>query len=343
MIEYYDISSWNEKPFLNTKGTRNKSIFVNPDNGKDYFFKTSLCKGAMDYKPEFWSEIIASYVGRQLGFQVLPYDLARHGEEIGCISRSMLEEGEYLTEGISLLTGYDNTYQPEEKSSYSAYTFHFIKKAIGFFGLSEQTDELVRTIVFDALIGNSDRHQENWAFITPYRIVDLPQESSRTRLLDKLISRFRGLRKDDGAEQTEKHAANIMQMKGHYSPIYDSGCCLAREKSEEDIKKMLRQPEMLQAFINRGKAEIRWGEKGEKLNHFDLVKAVMGEHGQTVTETIQMMVQRYDEDEIRDIIFKIDRLLPASFRPQYALSDERKELICRLIHERFIRLKNIAI
>ena len=40
------------------------------------FFKTSLKKKEKDYTYEFWSEIIASEIGRLLGFDTLVYDVA---------------------------------------------------------------------------------------------------------------------------------------------------------------------------------------------------------------------------------------------------------------------------
>ena len=83
MANFYDITEWNEKPFFNTKGTRNKCVVSNPEDDSVYFFKTSMLKEGKDYKPEFWSEIISSEIGRSLGFDVLEYNIAKHGSEIG--------------------------------------------------------------------------------------------------------------------------------------------------------------------------------------------------------------------------------------------------------------------
>lgn len=140
MAKYIDITNWNEKPYFNTKGTRNKCVVSNPDDDSIYFFKTSMKKEGKDYKPEFWSEIIASEIGNLLGFNVLEYNIAKHGDEVGCISKTMNGENECLTEGINLLTGYDNTYDPDSKESYNAYTFHFIKSAIDSFNFNNIED-----------------------------------------------------------------------------------------------------------------------------------------------------------------------------------------------------------
>ena len=347
MAKFYDITEWNEKPFFNTKGTRNKCVVSNPEDDCVYFFKTSMLKEGKDYKPEFWSEIISSEVGRSLGFDVLEYNIAKHESEIGCISKSMNTEEECLTEGVSILTGYDNTYKPQNKESYSAYTFHFIKSAIESFNLGEQIEDIIKTIIFDSIIGNSDRHQENWGFITPYKETELTNEEAN-HIFSKLKDRFKQIKdflsKNEELKNPNGHVKmKILKMEGRYSPIYDSGCCLAREKSEDAVKQMLNDDIMFDSFINRGKSEIRWGNDGIKLNHFELIKNIRVEYQEIVDNIINNVISLYDENKIRDIIFNIDKELPNDLRKEYGLSSYRKELIFKLIKERILRLKNIIL
>jgi hypothetical protein len=54
MADFYDITSWNEKPWYQTGGTRSKVIVENPANKSDYYFKTSLKRELKDYKYEYW-------------------------------------------------------------------------------------------------------------------------------------------------------------------------------------------------------------------------------------------------------------------------------------------------
>lgn len=344
MAKFYDITEWNEKPFFNTKGTRNKCVVSNPLDDSIYFFKTSMQKEGKDYKPEFWSEIISSEVGCLLGFNVLEYNIAKHKNEIGCISKSMNTEEECLTEGVSILTGYDNTYEPESKDSYSVYTFHFIRSAIESFNLGEHIQDIIKTIIFDSIIGNSDRHQENWGFITPYKETVLTGEEAN-QIFSKLKDRFKQIK--DFLTKNEMPKPNvhvkILKMEGKYAPIYDSGCCLAREKKEESIIQMLKNKAMLDSFINRGKSEIRWGVDGIKLNHFDLIRNIRDEFREIVDSIINNVIYLYDENKIRNIIFNIDNDLPIELKQEYGLSEARKELICLLINERVKRLKNLLL
>ena len=82
MVNYYDISQWEEHLYYGTGGTRDKTVVENPDDGCLYYFKTSLKKKVIDYKYEFWSEIIASEIGDSLEFDILHYDVAWRNDRL---------------------------------------------------------------------------------------------------------------------------------------------------------------------------------------------------------------------------------------------------------------------
>lgn len=92
MAKYIDISNWKTQVHVHTGGTRDKFIAISPDDDKKYYFKTSINKGFKNYKYEFWSEVIASELGRSLGFNVLIYDVASFKDKIGCLSKSIIEK-----------------------------------------------------------------------------------------------------------------------------------------------------------------------------------------------------------------------------------------------------------
>ena len=123
MADLIDITNWEEKPWYSTGGTRDKCLVESPE-GDLYYFKTSLKKEKIDYKFEFWSEIIASGLGNILGLDVLEYIPAIKNNLIGCLCKSMVKGQERLTEGMNYLVGFDNKYDgnakdKEQKSQYS--------------------------------------------------------------------------------------------------------------------------------------------------------------------------------------------------------------------------------
>ncbi len=294
MPKFYDITEWNEKPWFQTGGTRSKVIVENPSTGDDYYFKSSLKKEKIDYKYEFWSEIIASKVGTLLGFDMLRYDIAYNRGEIGCLSKSMVTEGKNkLTEGISYLTGYNTNYNPKDKSSKKLYTFDFIRKTLEHFQFNHYIRNIIEIIILDSIIGNGDRHQENWGIITDYKEViktfkDTPKskyKSSLKKILKLIFVKFK-------VERVEKEQFNKeinLKMLGKFSPIYDSGSSLGREFDDGKVKQMLTDNLMIEAYIRKGVSEIHW--EGNKLNHIDLI------------EKIKLLYP----DIVRDIISKVEK------------------------------------
>ena len=147
---------------MQSGGTREKYILERPEDGKIFYFKTSK----RVYPTEFWMEIVASAIGRSWGLDVLEYHVAQHAELFGCISENMIsQEGEELRELKSYLVLEDSSYNPSAKEHQSRYTFEFIARALRKQSLDDFLPKIIETIVFDAVIGNQDRHQENIAFI----------------------------------------------------------------------------------------------------------------------------------------------------------------------------------
>lgn len=344
MAAYYDISNWNEKPWFGTKGSRNKIVVENPITGKSFYFKTSLLKPDKDYKYEYWSEIIASEIGKILEFDILRYDLAFHKTEMGCISEFMNTEGESeLTEGIQYLTGYNNAYKPALKESKKDYTFQFLCDALKSFDFKAYINELIKVIIFDSLVGNSDRHQENWGIIIySQEAINLYKKEAKNkshkyfhRLLLKLIGwMFENLPYLPNPKKIKFHSL----MPNKFAPIYDSGSCLGRELLDEKVEQMLLDENQLNAYIKRGTSEIHW--KGKKVSHFELIRKISKQYPDVVKTEIQRISSIFNLEEISRIVNEIDRPLPSD-KLDFKLPDDRKRLMIKMVSLRYSQLIKI--
>jgi hypothetical protein len=314
----FNITGWNQQPWYNTGGTRAKK-YVQDSGGKFYYFKQSQFKPGKDYKFEFWSEVIASEVGQFLNFNVLRYDIAIDGDIMGCISASMIDpDKEELIEGIKYLQAHDNAFAPEVTSLRKRYTFQLIEQALTEFDLGRFIDLIIEMIIFDSIIGNSDRHQENWAFIDEYSAVS------------ELIKSYPG--------DIAKFFLTFHKPKS-FAPIYDNGSSLGRELTDERIFQILNNKDQLQRYVERGLAEIHWNEL--KITHFDLIRHLLNSsHHSTVVDVLTRVGQNFEAGKIVSIVNEIDTLVPES-HAQYRLPIPRKQLIINVICLRIDKLRTL--
>lgn len=321
MPELYDITHWNPQPWYSTGGTRAKRYVQSPE-GTYYYFKRSQFKPGKDYKYEFWSEIIAYEVGRYLKFNVLRYDIAIDGDIMGCLCETMIDpDKEDLIEGLRYLQAYDDTFDPANTALRKQYTFQLIEKSLQFFSLGKFIDQIVEIIVFDSIIGNSDRHQENWAFIDEYSdIKELVEAMSEP---------------GDVWEAWRFSYQNPKVM----APIYDNGSSLGRELSEERVKQLLQDEQQLRKYIEKGTSEIHWNN--QKLGHFELIRELLKTpYREIVMEIGKRVACDIKETNISLIVSEIDNLVPET-HAHYKLPNDRKQLIVDIISLRIGKLQEL--
>lgn len=317
MAEFKDISKWEKHEYLGTGGTRDKVVVENPDDNCLYYFKTSLIKKEKNYIYEFWSEVIASEVGTLLGFDILEYNVAANDNQtLGCLSKLMIDTTvEQLDEGYKWIKRYQLAYDTEDRD---AYTFQLIDDTLkNLFPNKKFTEKLISTIVLDCIIGNEDRHQENWGIIISNKETTKATKSIFSRKTPVPVSRYR------------------------FAPIYDSGSSLGRELREEKVNQMLTDTIQLNSYINRGQSEIHWlGEHG-KQKHFSLIDKIANtEYKHVIISEIKRIKEKYDKYKITGIINHIDDCLPKAYE-LHKIPQKRKELLIKLITLRIERLLSL--
>ena len=343
MAEFFEISNWEEKPWYQTGGTRSKVIVENPVNHRDYYFKTSLKREQKDYQYEFWSEIIACEIGSVLGFNMLKYDIAYKGDEIGCLSESMITEGKNkLTEGVSYLTGFDSNYNPKHKDSKKQYSFQLIKNTLAFYKQEKFIENIIQIIIFDSIIGNGDRHQENWGIITEYneviKSIEEIAKKEKKSFIERQIYSLLKIISGNNISEAVKDLQLILSFTGQFSPIYDSGSSLGREMGNDKIEQLNKDSMMMEAYIRRGDSEIHW--EGEKVNHFELIKRIKNEYPDLVRKIITQVKDKFNVVAIREIVENVDIKLPERLTIN-KLPANRKEFVIKLITLRIEKLMSI--
>lgn len=127
-----------------------------------------LFKEARANTGEDWAEKAAADIAREMGLSAATVELAEYQGRRGCISQNFIDvaAGEALIHGNEILAWTVTGYGKAKTFRQSDHTIENIQKAMrGLFPEEKAHDVLTVLagyIVLDALIGNTDRHHENW-------------------------------------------------------------------------------------------------------------------------------------------------------------------------------------
>jgi hypothetical protein len=136
--------------------------------------KRWLFKEARPNTGEDWAEKAAAEIAIAIGVRAATVELAEYEGKRGCISMNFVDvgAGEALVHGNEILgmrvTGYDKS----KIFRQSDHTLENIQKAIYSLFSQDEAEgiliELASYMVLDALIGNTDRHHENWGLLLQF-------------------------------------------------------------------------------------------------------------------------------------------------------------------------------
>ena len=200
--------------------------------------------GHKHYPVESITEFLLSRIGEYFGFNMAGIRLAFLGGQIRFLSKYFLSNPDIqvLEHGAELYAGYLNDKKFVEKAeeddkARELFTVQFTNEVIKHF-YEEQADEIfkeyIKMLVFDAIIGNNDRHFYNWG----------------------IINDVKG------------------QQKPVFSPIYDTARALFWNYHEDRIQELVKDENQTSKHIKKytDNSYPKTGWDGyNKLNHFELM------------------------------------------------------------------------
>ena len=168
-----DVSDWLPAG-TESVGTKPKRWLRDPESDIRWLMKDAThntrADGTSSRKGDDWAERIATGVADRLGLPAARTEMAvRHGPgeiRLGVLSKEVLHTGEALVLGNELLE------RPAGRHDREGYTLNAVRQALGDVAAPPGTggelsawDVFAGYLVLDALIGNTDRHEQNWAVI----------------------------------------------------------------------------------------------------------------------------------------------------------------------------------
>lgn len=144
-------------------GTKRKFWYRDPNTEREWLFKYPR-----EGTGEHWAEKIAAEVAGVLGVDHARAELAMFEGQKGVALRSFVPHGEELVHGNQLMEIAVDSYNPEAGFRYRRHSLTNIWECLGL--LSRLTESDLQTtkglfagyLLLDAVVGNTDRHHENW-------------------------------------------------------------------------------------------------------------------------------------------------------------------------------------
>ncbi|MBT9499077.1 MAG: HipA domain-containing protein [Zoogloea sp.] len=179
-IATFNVNGWEEDEFgVFPQGARAKGAYLTPGDvpeavlrpGWRYLFKQSRkC-----YPEQFWAEIVAYRIGCLMGIKVPPAFAAIEGSSGACgaLIEWFYDEGSdiFIWAGEFLQRMFPD-FDREKGTTHTMHGNEILLRAMAVLAKAEDRSFRenwrqwwVDALLFDALIGNTDRHQDNWGFI----------------------------------------------------------------------------------------------------------------------------------------------------------------------------------
>ena len=216
-------------------GSKEKFWLQNPKTNRRF-----LWKEAREGTGEDWSEKVAYEIARLLRVPSARVDLAKMGEAHGVLCWDLLHiqrrNSPRLVPGNDLLRDRDPDYPLNQTYRVPKHTVSAVFDALQQFGapscapavahlMRDAFDAFIGYLMLDALIGNTDRHHENWGIIesksdhTARRVLSPSYDhaSSLGRELND-TQRVRRLMHPTGRESVQEYADKAKSAFGDGSP-----------------------------------------------------------------------------------------------------------------------------
>ena len=277
MVKVVDFSSWEEYDGFSCGSGRSEKRWLVSKDGEIGLFKYPK-EDPISKRTTFEhiSEHLAYRLGKLVDVQTAKVDIGVYNDRIGSMSYLINEDTEELREGIWFISGRHPQYDPEKMLDIATNEHYALKHLFEIIddieGSLEEKKSVVKfwikMLVFDNVIGNSDRHQSNWAYLVP-------------------------------VEDKEKRIIRLRPC-----PLYDNGsslCCFVRD---DQIQMYIgNDKNRFRSLVgSKSKSLFRINPHDDRRPmHLDIVRHLLKEY-EITREIVEHFIKTLSHDAILDVI-----------------------------------------
>ncbi|KAA0891651.1 HipA domain-containing protein [Oryzomonas rubra] len=272
---------------LYPKGAREKKSLTAPPNvpydflinRHRYLFKKSFRR----YPHQFWIEIAAYRIGCLMGVSVPPAFVAydSYDAEFGALIEWFYDypnsdKQAYHDGGVYMMQLIDD-YDMKAGAQHNFVTISTLMRALHKIKVMSENwaESWAKIFTFDTIIGNTDRHHDNWGIIWN-------SNNSISGEISAVIA-----------------------------PAFDNGTSLGHEIIDSNLAKF-ENLDMLNSYINRGKHHARWQKDDiDRITHIEFMKRYANKFPDTRQTILNCL--SFDSTRLIEVIYQLthfDVLVP---------------------------------
>lgn len=111
------------------------------------------------------SEKIAELIASELKIKSAKIDIGTYYGDIGCLSYNILKDKQTMSEGVSYISRKYPKYDVTTGIDMETGQYYCLEMILNSLSTNELKRDFFKIMIFDFIIGNSDRHSNNWAII----------------------------------------------------------------------------------------------------------------------------------------------------------------------------------
>lgn len=242
------------------------------------------------YPNESLTEFLLNQLGRIFGLNMAESDIAIINGQLRFLSKYFLKQGQQLIHGAEIFAGYIGDIGfveqiEDENLSRDLFTLQFVEKAVAHC-FTDQAEmimhELVKLLLYDALVGNNDRHFYNWGVI-----------KSSTRAKDVI-----------------------------FAPVYDTARGLFWNDNEDKLKMKSNphdKPIYINKYSIFSRPKLGWNGE-HNINHFKLVELIYNNEFHIKKQEIKDLLSRSVIESMKNYVSNDCKMLFSATRKEMIIS-----------------------